>query len=115
MYHWSELLALKNALTLKSHEFNYMFQIQRSFFNKKLLCKFGNEFSGHWGKDDATFFNPTFSFTDKQLAPYSINGSFNGDLSLNLSRDISENTPWGYQIGLELTPDKMTVSPTFFY
>jgi len=69
--------------------------LQYLFFNSKLTCKIANEINGKWGKDKS-FFNPSVSFSSRQLAPYTISGSFSGDLSLNVGRDISESNKLGY-------------------
>ena len=74
----------------------------------------GNEFKGMWGKEK-TFFNPNFNFSSTQLAPYTVSGSFDGDLKVNLSRDSSDSNPLGYSMGMDISADKFTLAPSINY
>ena len=77
--------------------------------------KFGNEITKSWARDDISLFNPSLSFSDKQMSPYKISGSFNGDLDATVERDTSPTNPLGFSIGVNLTEDKITVSPSLNY
>ena len=101
-YHWNPSRIFKNTLALKSHEWNYKLQYWQYFYNKKLLVKFSNEFTGHWNKNDTSFFNPSIAFNSSLLNPYAINGKLSGssdgsaDLSLGLARNPDESNAFGY-------------------
>ena len=69
-----------------------------------------------WGENgDRSFFNPNINFTSKQLAPYTISGGFDGDLNVNIAKEPNESNIWGGSMGLQLSPDKLTLSPTLSY
>ena len=64
-----------------------------------------------------SLFNPSFSFTSNQLGPYVINGSAkgNGDLKFLAGRNISDTNAFGYELGVEMNPEKCSISPGIAY
>jgi len=67
-YHWKPEWVFKNQLTLKSHEWGHLFQVQHFLFGKKLHLKVGNEVKAHWGKEKS-WLNPTFTFASRHFSP----------------------------------------------
>ena len=67
--------------------------------------------------DKKSLFNPSFSFTSHQLGPYVINGSAkgNGDVKFLIGRGINETRAFGYEIGVEMHPEKCAITPAIAY
>ena len=86
--------------------------------DKKLNLKFGNEFRGPWNMTEKmSLFNPSIGFSSNQLGPYIINGSAkgNGDLKFMMGRGINDLNPLGYEIGVEMHPEKCAITPAIAY